>query len=50
MRACVQDYHTYNTSEREKENKKMFIDFVYYSIITTTTIGFGDDAPQSPCM
>lgn len=42
------DYSTYENETRKEESNKGFVDFLYYSIITTTTIGFGDDAPQSP--
>lgn len=39
-------YYTCNTGDRT--TKHFPIDFLYYSVVTTTTIGFGDDAPQSP--
>merc|ERR1719263_483496 len=40
------DYYSWETDDRDE--KHFPIDFLYYSVVTTTTIGFGDDAPQSP--
>lgn len=40
------DYYSWETADRD--TKHFPIDFLYYSVITTTTVGFGDDAPQSP--